>query len=98
MLHWHGDNLDLPEGAERLASTSICPTQAFSIGAHALGLQFHIETEPRSFERWLIGHAVELAKAGIDPCALRAEAQRNGGATAEAGRRLLERWLEEAGL
>jgi GMP synthase (glutamine-hydrolysing) len=98
VLHWHGDNLDLPTGAERLAFTTICPTQAFSIGTHALGLQFHIETEPLALERWLIGHAVELAKAGIDPCGLREQAQQNGAATVEAGRRALARWLEGGGL
>jgi GMP synthase (glutamine-hydrolysing) len=94
VLHWHGDNLDLPLGAERLAFTNICPTQAFSIGAHALGLQFHIETEPQSLERWLIGHAVELAKAGIDPSVLRVQSRENGAATERAGRRVLTRWLE----
>jgi GMP synthase (glutamine-hydrolysing) len=98
VLHWHGDNLELPEGAERLAFTKDCPNQAFSIGRHALGLQFHIETEPQAFERWLIGHAVELARAGIDPGALRAQAQMTGAATAQAGRRVLATWLESVGL
>jgi GMP synthase (glutamine-hydrolysing) len=97
-LRRRGDKLDLPAGAECLASTAVCPTQAFSINSHALGLQFHIEAEPRAFERWLIGHAAELAKAGIDPCALRAQAQQSGAATAAAGRRVLARWLEGAGL
>jgi GMP synthase (glutamine-hydrolysing) len=98
VLHWHGDNLDLPEGAERLASTTVCPTQAFSIGDYALGLQFHLETEPRALERWLIGHAVELGRAGIDPCVLRTQARELGPATAEAGRRVLDKWLKGTGL
>lgn len=93
VLHWHGDNLDLSPGAERLASTKHCPTQAFTIGAHVLGLQFHIETKPQTLESWLIGHAVELSKAGISPSSLRAEAARSGEATAAAGRRVLESWL-----
>jgi GMP synthase (glutamine-hydrolysing) len=94
VLHWHGDNLDLPANAERLASTKICPTQAFTIGTHVLGLQFHIETKPQMLESWLIGHAVELSKAGISPSSLRAQAARSGEATAAAGRRVLESWLE----
>jgi GMP synthase (glutamine-hydrolysing) len=98
VLHWHGDNLDMPESAERLAFTTICPTQAFSLGSYALGLQFHMETEPRALERWLIGHAVELARAGIDPCELRNQARECGAATSEAGRRVLAQWLEGAGL
>ena len=96
VLHWHGDNLDLPPGATRLASTAVCPTQAFAIGAHVLGLQFHIETPPQKLESWLIGHAVELSKAGIAPSALRAQAARSGAATAAAGRRVLEDWLDGA--
>jgi GMP synthase (glutamine-hydrolysing) len=93
VLHWHGDNLDLPSGAERLASTKHCPTQAFMIGTDVLGLQFHIETKPQALESWLIGHALELSKAGIAPSSLRAQAAKSGEATAAAGRRVLESWL-----
>lgn len=93
VLHWHGDNLDLPPGAERLASTKVCPTQAFAIGKHVLGLQFHIETKPQMLESWLIGHTAELSKAGISPSSLRAQAAKSGEATAAAGRRVLEDWL-----
>ena len=96
VLHWHGDNLDLPQGAVRLASTASCPTQAFAIGAHVLGLQFHIETKPQQLERWLIGHAAELSKAGIRPTALRAQAARTGDATVSAGTRVLDAWLDGA--
>ncbi|TAK49043.1 MAG: glutamine amidotransferase [Xanthobacteraceae bacterium] len=96
VLHWHGDNLDLPGGATRLASTSVCPTQAFAVGRHALGLQFHIETEPRALERWLIGHAAELSQARIAPASLRAQAATHGAATAAAGRRVLDAWLADA--
>lgn len=96
VLHWHGDNLELPPGAECLASTKPCPNQAFVIGKHVLGLQFHIETPPQALERWLIGHACELAQAGIDPGALRAQAAQHGASTAAAGRRVLEKWLDGA--
>lgn len=96
VLHWHGDNLDLPPGAERLASTEVCPTQAFTIGTHVLGLQFHIETKPQKLESWLIGHAAELSKAGILPSTLRAQAAKSGTATAAAGRHVLDAWLDGA--
>lgn len=96
VLHWHGDNLGLPHGAERLASTKHCPTQAFTIGSHVLGLQFHIETKPEVLESWLIGHALELSKAGISPSSLRKQAAKAGEATAVAGRRVLESWLAGA--
>jgi GMP synthase (glutamine-hydrolysing) len=94
VLHWHGDNCDLPPGAERLASTPLCPVQAFRAGPHALGLQFHVEADPKRIEAWLIGHTVELGKAGIDPRVLRADAGRLGAATGAAGRAILADWLE----
>ncbi|KPG00019.1 glutamine amidotransferase [Rhodopseudomonas sp. AAP120] len=94
VLHWHGDNLDLPAGAERLASTAVCPNQGFSIGSHTLGLQFHIETPPSALEAWLIGHTAELGKVGIKPGTLRAQAARSGAATVEAGRRVIDAWLD----
>jgi GMP synthase (glutamine-hydrolysing) len=91
VLHWHGDNCDLPVGAERLASTPLCPVQAFRAGTTALGLQFHVEADPGRIEAWLIGHTVELGMAGID---LRADALRLGAATATAGRAILSDWLQ----
>jgi GMP synthase (glutamine-hydrolysing) len=96
VLHWHGDNFDLPANAVRLASTPACPSQAFAIGRKLLGLQFHIEVDPARIEQWLIGHTVELGKAGIDPRALRRQAGTLGRATAEKGRAALAAWLEGA--
>jgi len=94
VLHWHGDAFDLPVGAERLAATALCPNQAFRLGDWALALQFHLEADPDAIEAWLIGHAVELAKAGIDPRTIRADARRYGAALAAAGRAALRGWLE----
>lgn len=94
VLHWHGDNCELPAGCESLAATAPCPIQAFSRMPSQLALQFHVETEPERLECWLIGHAVELGKAGIDPRDLRAQAKAKGGATAAAGRRVLAHWLD----
>jgi GMP synthase (glutamine-hydrolysing) len=93
-LHWHGDAFDLPAGAKRLAFTEICPNQAFSLGETALALQFHVEVESASLEAWLIGHTVELGKAGLDPRDLRAQAARHGAATADAGKKLFRAWLD----
>ncbi len=82
-----------PGGPRFLASTALCPVQAFRLGAEALALQFHVEADPDRIETWLIGHAFELAKAGVDPQTIRADAGRRGAATAEAGRALLSDWL-----
>ncbi|HEX7854376.1 MAG TPA: glutamine amidotransferase [Sphingobium sp.] len=96
VLHWHGDTFDLPEGAVRLASTDICTNQAFSFGASALAAQFHPEAGGPGFERWLIGHSVELAQAGIDIPALRAENSRLAPQLRQQATVFLERWLTEA--
>jgi GMP synthase (glutamine-hydrolysing) len=96
VLHWHADNFELPANAVRLASTSVCPNQAFSIGKNMLGLQFHIEVDPVRIEQWLIGHTVELGKAGIDPRELRRQAATLGPVTAEKGRAALAAWLDGA--
>jgi GMP synthase (glutamine-hydrolysing) len=94
VLHWHGDNCGLPAGCERLAATAHCPVQAFVRAPWQLALQFHIEVEPARAERWLIGHTVELGKAGIDPRTLRAQVMAHGDATALAGRAVLSNWLD----
>jgi GMP synthase (glutamine-hydrolysing) len=93
VLHWHGDTFDLPHGAVGLASTAAYPNQAFSIGQHALGLQFHIEAGAR-IEQWLIGHALELATAGVDVAALRSETRANLAASAVAANAVLDAWLD----
>jgi GMP synthase (glutamine-hydrolysing) len=93
VLHWHGDTVDLPGGAALLASTDLCPHQAFALGRHALGLQFHGEADAAEIERWLIGHACEIAAAGLDPRALRADSSRHGPRLREAGARVFTDWL-----
>jgi GMP synthase (glutamine-hydrolysing) len=94
VLHWHGDTFDLPKGAELLASTEICPNQAFSFGHEALACQFHPEITASGFERWLVGHAVELAAvAGVSPALLRQDTGRLAPASARRGAACLSEWL-----
>ncbi len=94
VLHWHGDNCELPVGCTLLASTAHCPVQAFARSAAQLALQFHLETEPARLEAWLVGHTVELGKAGIDPRILRNQAHTLGPALREAGTKVLGAWLD----
>jgi GMP synthase (glutamine-hydrolysing) len=94
VLHWHGDTFDLPQGATRLASTAICENQAFSFGANALALQFHIEAEANGLERWYVGHTMELALASIAVPTLRAQSQDLAPAAAARGNACLTAWLD----
>lgn len=96
VLHWHGDTFTLPAGAVHLASTALCRNQAFAFGPRALGLQFHLEAQGEQIEHWLVGHACEIAGAGVDVAALRRGAQRHGAALQEQARRFFSAWLAQA--
>jgi len=94
VLHWHGDTFDLPRGAELLASTAICQNQAFGFGNTVLAFQFHPEASAKNFERWLIGHAVELSTGGLSVAQLRADTARFAPQSAPAGQQCLREWLQ----
>lgn len=94
VLHWHGDEFAIPEGAARLAETPGFPNQAFSLGENVLGLQFHIEADSSRIEQWLIGHANELAAAGVDPGRLRSDAATYGPRLAAVASGVIRDWLD----
>ncbi len=94
VLHWHGDQFGIPPGAQCLAGTATCPHQGFALGPQVLGLQCHLEADPRAIERWLVGHACELAQAGVDPRALRAEARALQARLPAAAGAVFTRWLD----
>ncbi|WP_298606760.1 hypothetical protein [uncultured Veillonella sp.] len=98
VLHWHGDEFDIPEGAVRLAETDLCPNQAFSIGNHVLGLQFHLEADPTVIESWLVGHCAELCNTGIDIFKIREDAQTFSESLPVAGKKAMTAWLESNSL
>lgn len=93
VLHWHGDMFDLPEGAVNLASTPLCAHQAFLHGTNLLGLQFHGEVDADEIERWLVGHANEIAIAGLDPRVLRTDSRTHGTPLKKAAAALFDEWL-----
>jgi GMP synthase-like glutamine amidotransferase len=64
LFHWHGDTFDLPAGALLLASTVVCPHQAFMIGDHVLALQFHPEMNEVSIEQMILHDGHELQETG----------------------------------
>ena len=66
VLHWHGDTFDLPTEAVRLAETDACANQAFRIGRHAYGLQFHVETDAALVRTWAEEDA-DFARGALGP-------------------------------
>lgn len=97
VLHWHGETFDLPADAEHLASTEICMNQAFSIGQHLLGLQFHPEVTADGLESWYIGHTLELSESGIDITQLRHDSQQYAPSLRTAADAMFTEWLEGLG-
>jgi GMP synthase-like glutamine amidotransferase len=59
-LHWHGETFDLPKSATLLASSECCPNQAFQLGQHILGLQFHLEATRESAAALISGAGHEI--------------------------------------
>ncbi|MCZ2814828.1 type 1 glutamine amidotransferase [Modestobacter sp. VKM Ac-2984] len=67
VLQWHHDEIDrLPAGATLLASNPRYANQAYRVGDHVYGLQFHIETDPDLVRQWAEGDAVGVSASGLD--------------------------------
>ncbi|HVY77064.1 MAG TPA: type 1 glutamine amidotransferase [Solirubrobacterales bacterium] len=65
VLHWHGDVLDLPDGATHLARSARTEVQAFRRGS-AWGALFHPESDFALLEAWLAVPAmVREARAAL---------------------------------
>ena len=71
IFQWHSDTFALPRGAIHLASSEVCPNQAFKYGDNAYGLQFHLEVDSQLIMRWLKvpAHQREIEAMGgkVDP-------------------------------
>lgn len=53
VLQWHSAAVHtLPPGARTLLGSDVCPIQAFHVGTHALGMQFHVEITGSSIRDW----------------------------------------------
>jgi len=49
-FHWHGDTFSLPQGAVRIASSSVTQEQGFIYNDTVVGLQFHLEVNHHLIE------------------------------------------------
>jgi GMP synthase (glutamine-hydrolysing) len=93
VLHWHGDVISTPPELPALASTPLCENQAFARGPNVLALQFHLEADIASLERWLVGHAYELATRGVSVAGLREDARAFSEQLASRARQVFGAWL-----
>ena len=67
VMQWHHDEIsELPTGATLLASNPFYPHQAYRVGRHVYGLQFHIETTPETVREWAERDAVGVANSPFD--------------------------------
>jgi GMP synthase (glutamine-hydrolysing) len=62
VFQWHADGFELPSGAVLLADSLAYPNQAFRWGAHAYGIQFHLEISAEMVHAWaaLPAYAAQL--------------------------------------
>jgi len=67
VLQFHHDEISqLPDGATLLASSPMYAHQAFRVGRHVYGLQFHIETTPEIIHEWAERDVVGVAASPHD--------------------------------
>jgi GMP synthase (glutamine-hydrolysing) len=67
VLQFHHDEISqLPTGATLLASSPMYANQAFRVGSHVYGLQFHIETTPEIIHEWAERDEVGVAASPHD--------------------------------
>jgi GMP synthase-like glutamine amidotransferase len=67
VLQFHHDEIsELPTGAVLLASSPMYAHQAFRVGTHVYGLQFHIETTPEIIHEWAERDVVGVAASPWD--------------------------------
>jgi GMP synthase (glutamine-hydrolysing) len=67
VYHWHNEGFEVPANGELLVTGESFPNQAFRIGRHAYGLQFHPETTVPIFTTWMAEAGHMLAMPGARP-------------------------------
>ena len=67
VLQWHHDEIaELPPGAALLASSPRYPNQAYRLGRHVYGFQFHIETTAQMVRDWAEHDPIGVAATPFD--------------------------------
>ncbi len=53
VLHWHSDQIILPNNSKLIASSSRCPEQIFQIKDNVYGIQCHVEVNESDVMNWI---------------------------------------------
>lgn len=93
MIEHHQDMITrIPDSATLLASSALIENQAFRIGSHVRGLQFHPEASVDNVRNW---NAENLAELGVDHAAILAEAEANHEANTRASEAMARAFAQE---
>ncbi len=96
-LEWHSYEAVLSPNATALARSGTC-LQAFRIGGHAWGIQFHAEVTAADFAQWLTTYTIDGAsdEKPIDADAIAQETEAKIATWNDSGRGICERFLQVA--
>lgn len=96
-FQWHSYRSPLPPAAVELASSPIA-MQAYRIGDHAWGIQFHAEVAEVDAVSWAVNYAVDpdAVRVGVDPDMLSIQILERIGEWNALGRGICGRFLEAA--
>ena len=96
-FHWHSYEAPPPPGAVMLARSPVCP-QAYRVGDHAWGIQFHAEVTASDADSWLRDYRSDedAVAIGLDGEGLRRETAAKILAWNALGRALCGRFLAVA--
>lgn len=96
-FQWHSYEVPLPVGAVALARSPAC-VQAWRLGQHAWGIQFHAEVSAADADGWIVDYHVDpdAVRIGLDHVALRAQTREHIGEWNRLGRELCARFLDVA--
>jgi GMP synthase-like glutamine amidotransferase len=95
-FEWHHYGFTPPGGAATLARSAAAPVQAARLAPAAWALQFHIEVDDETIDRWCDEGSDELAELGVSPEALRDDTARHGARWRELAHVLAHRFAELA--
>jgi len=98
-FQWHEDTFELPPGAELLVSGDTVRNQAYRLGEHAWGVQWHLEVDDLELLLWLTVYSERhdlRSTWGKSVEEVRAEAQRYMTEHDRKGREIFRRFAEIA--